>query len=87
MFGGDRCNIDQTSTAELSGKKACFDSICQSLLDAGYHRVSVSELSDFDKVVGGLCWAITASLVVVDVDILFEENATIGQVSLGWLVC
>ena len=57
-----------------------------------------SNLSDFDRVVGGLCWCITSSgvsfqlcfknsvcLIVllsqenVDVDVLFQENSTIGQ--------
>jgi len=79
MFGGDRCNIDQTSSAEVTGKKACFEKIVSSLVSAGYNRASDSDLSDFDKVVGGLCWAITASLIQVDVDILFEENSRIKE--------
>jgi len=79
MFGGDRCNVDQTSEASLSTKKQAFASIISSLIEAGYFRAAVDSLNDFDKVVGGLCWAITSSLIQVDVDILFEENATIGK--------
>ena len=77
MFGGSRCDYDQTSSSELSSKKQHFSTITTSLLSAGYHRVSDPTLSEFDKVVGGLCWAITASLITVDVDILFQPNATI----------
>lgn len=31
------------------------------------------------QVVGGLVWAITASNVELDVDIVFQENFSIGQ--------
>jgi hypothetical protein len=30
-------------------------------------------------VIGGMAWSITASNVDVDVDVFFQENATIGQ--------
>ena len=31
------------------------------------------------QVIGGMAWSITASNVDVDVDVFFQENATIGQ--------
>ena len=31
------------------------------------------------KCIGGLCWAITASDVAVEIDILFEENMDLGR--------
>lgn len=50
------------------------------LLAGGYFRARIPTLSPFDKVVGGICWSITASSVDLgDVDILFTENATIGE--------
>ena len=49
------------------------------LVSAGYFRARINTLSEFDKVVGGLCWCITSSGADVDVDILFQENSTIGQ--------
>ena len=49
------------------------------LLAGGYFRARIPTLSPFDKVVGGMVWSITASNVDVDVDLLFEENSTIGQ--------
>mmetsp|Transcript_2989 Transcript_2989/g.4415 ORF Transcript_2989/g.4415 Transcript_2989/m.4415 type:complete len:615 (-) Transcript_2989:27-1871(-) len=53
--------------------------ICDMLLAAGYFRARVPVLSPFDKVVGGLVWGITASNVDLDVDIIFQENSTIGE--------
>eukprot|EP00041_Stephanoeca_diplocostata_P021100 m.485309 g.485309 ORF g.485309 m.485309 type:complete len:618 (-) comp21733_c0_seq2:2285-4138(-) len=49
------------------------------LLAAGYFRARIKSLSPFDKIVGGMTWCITASNEDVDVDVLFEENANIGQ--------
>eukprot|EP00039_Didymoeca_costata_P018754 m.334806 g.334806 ORF g.334806 m.334806 type:complete len:615 (+) comp17444_c0_seq1:141-1985(+) len=51
----------------------------QLLLAAGYFRARIKGLSPFDKIVGGMTWCITSSNEEVDVDILFEENASIGQ--------
>eukprot|EP00040_Diaphanoeca_grandis_P039020 m.257943 g.257943 ORF g.257943 m.257943 type:complete len:626 (-) comp35923_c0_seq1:543-2420(-) len=56
-----------------------LDEIIQLLLAAGYFRARIKGLSAFDKIVGGMVWCITASNEDVDVDILFEENSTIGQ--------
>ena len=71
--------MDQTSEAEKVDRRKKFSQIIQALLDAGYHRAIITTLSDFDKVVGGLCWCITSIGIDVDVDILFQENSTIGQ--------
>lgn len=48
-------------------------------LSAGYFRVMIKTLSDFDKIVGGIVWCIEACEFEVDVDLLFHENLTIGQ--------
>ena len=71
--------MDQTSEAEKIFRRENFDEIVSALLSAGYHRATVASLSEFDKVVGGLCWCITSIGMDVDVDILFQENSTIGQ--------
>ena len=52
---------------------------CDLLLAGGYFRCRLPRLSAFDKVVGGMAWSITASGVDVAVDVIFTENATIGQ--------
>jgi hypothetical protein len=71
--------MDQTSENEKAYQKKKYDEIIEILLSAGYFRARISTLSEFDKVVGGLCWSITSSGEDVDVDILFQENSTIGQ--------
>ncbi|XP_015834101.2 coiled-coil domain-containing protein 93 [Tribolium castaneum] len=49
------------------------------LVAAGYFRARIKGLSPFDKVVGGMTWCIESCNVDVDVDLLFQENSTIGQ--------
>jgi hypothetical protein len=54
------------------------------LLAAGYFRARVTSLAFFDRIVGGLTWAITGSnadLGSLDADdlLLFRENLSIGQ--------
>lgn len=56
-----------------------FGRIIDLLLAGGYFRARIQGLSPFDKVIGGMAWSITASMMDVDVDILFQENSTIGQ--------
>jgi hypothetical protein len=71
--------MDQTSESEKVFQKNKFDEIIEILLTAGYFRARINTLTEFDKVVGGLCWCITSTGEDVDVDILFTENSTIGQ--------
>uniref|UniRef100_A0A1X7TSN4 Coiled-coil domain-containing protein 93 n=2 Tax=Amphimedon queenslandica TaxID=400682 RepID=A0A1X7TSN4_AMPQE len=49
------------------------------LLAAGYFRARIKGLSPFDKIVGGMTWCIQTCNFDVDVDLLFQENSTIGQ--------
>uniref|UniRef100_A0A4W4GWX3 Coiled-coil domain-containing protein 93 n=1 Tax=Electrophorus electricus TaxID=8005 RepID=A0A4W4GWX3_ELEEL len=53
--------------------------ILELLLAAGYFRARIKGLSPFDKVVGGMTWCITTCSFDIDVDLLFQENSTIGQ--------
>lgn len=71
--------MDQTSETEKVYQQAKYREILEVLLTAGYFRARIGTLSEFDKVVGGLCWCLASSGEVVDVDILFQENSTIGQ--------
>ena len=71
--------MDQTSEAEKVDRREKLRQIIQALINAGYHRAVIESLSAFDKVVGGLCWCITSIGIDVDVDILFQENSTIGH--------
>ncbi|XP_055947206.1 coiled-coil domain-containing protein 93-like isoform X2 [Argiope bruennichi] len=56
-----------------------FQEIIDLLLAAGYFRARIKGLSPFDKVVGGMTWCIEVCNVDIDVDLLFQENLTIGQ--------
>ncbi|GIZ04140.1 coiled-coil domain-containing protein 93 [Caerostris extrusa] len=56
-----------------------FHEIIELLLAAGYFRARIKGLSPFDKVVGGMTWCIEVCNVDIDVDLLFQENLTIGQ--------
>uniref|UniRef100_A0A1B6K5V2 Coiled-coil domain-containing protein 93 n=1 Tax=Homalodisca liturata TaxID=320908 RepID=A0A1B6K5V2_9HEMI len=49
------------------------------LFAAGYFRARIKGLSAFDKIVGGMTWCIDSCDVDIDVDLLFQENLTIGQ--------
>jgi len=71
--------MDQTSESEKVHQRQKYEEIIDMLLSAGYFRARINQLSEFDKVVGGLCWCIVSSGEEVDVDILFQENSTIGQ--------
>ena len=80
--------MDQTSETEKVYQRQKYEEIIEILLTAGYFRARITDLSEFDKVVGGMCWSITSSGEDVDVDILFQENSTIGQrIALAEAIC
>ncbi|XP_054712331.1 coiled-coil domain-containing protein 93-like isoform X2 [Uloborus diversus] len=56
-----------------------FHEIIELLLAAGYFRARIKGLSPFDKVIGGMTWCIEVCNFDIDVDLLFQENLTIGQ--------
>ena len=47
---------DQTAEHVLQEKKQKYEEIIAMLIEAGYFRAQIQTLSQFDKVVGGLCW-------------------------------
>lgn len=49
------------------------------LVAAGYFRARIKGISSFDKIVGGMAWAIEVCAVDIDVDLPFNENLSIGQ--------
>ena len=68
-------NANQQAEEEAEKK---FNEICELLLTGGYFRARVSGIKPFDKVLGGLAWAISSSNMDVDLD-LFQENANLGE--------
>mmetsp|Transcript_5523 Transcript_5523/g.7608 ORF Transcript_5523/g.7608 Transcript_5523/m.7608 type:complete len:648 (-) Transcript_5523:168-2111(-) len=72
-------STDQTSQDEKSFQRERYNKIIELLISAGYYRARIAALSEFDKVIGGLCWCIASSGEALDIDILFQENLNIGK--------
>uniref|UniRef100_A0AAX7ULS9 Coiled-coil domain-containing protein 93 n=1 Tax=Astatotilapia calliptera TaxID=8154 RepID=A0AAX7ULS9_ASTCA len=72
-------NLIQVETREDEEQSVKLTEILELLLAAGYFRARIKGLSPFDKVVGGMTWCITTCNFDIDVDLLFQENSTIGQ--------
>ncbi|XP_047457539.1 coiled-coil domain-containing protein 93 isoform X2 [Mugil cephalus] len=72
-------NLIQVETREDEEQSVKLAEILELLLAAGYFRARIKGLSPFDKVVGGMTWCITTCNFDVDVNLLFQENSTIGQ--------
>uniref|UniRef100_A0AAQ4QQ08 Coiled-coil domain-containing protein 93 n=1 Tax=Gasterosteus aculeatus aculeatus TaxID=481459 RepID=A0AAQ4QQ08_GASAC len=73
------CVCPQVETREDEEQSVKLSEILELLLAAGYFRARIKGLSPFDKVVGGMTWCITTCNFDIDVDLLFQENSTIGQ--------
>uniref|UniRef100_A0A4W4GTK7 Coiled-coil domain-containing protein 93 n=1 Tax=Electrophorus electricus TaxID=8005 RepID=A0A4W4GTK7_ELEEL len=71
--------VAQVETREDEEQSVKLAEILELLLAAGYFRARIKGLSPFDKVVGGMTWCITTCSFDIDVDLLFQENSTIGQ--------
>ncbi|GCB62268.1 coiled-coil domain-containing protein 93 [Scyliorhinus torazame] len=72
-------NIIEVETREDEEQSIKLTEILELLVAAGYFRARIKGLSPFDKVVGGMTWCITTCNFDIDVDLLFQENSTIGQ--------
>ncbi|KAM6934664.1 coiled-coil domain-containing protein 93 [Xenentodon cancila] len=72
-------NLVQVESREDEEQSVKLVEILELLLAAGYFRARIKGLSAFDKVVGGMTWCITTCNFDIDVDLLFQENSTIGQ--------
>ncbi|XP_060534977.1 coiled-coil domain-containing protein 93 isoform X2 [Cylas formicarius] len=73
---GHEIDVEVREDEEQSVK---LQEIIDLLVAAGYFRARIKGLPPFDKVVGGMTWCIESLNVDVDVDLLFQENSTIGQ--------
>ncbi|KAM6131906.1 coiled-coil domain-containing protein 93 [Phoenicopterus ruber ruber] len=69
----------EVETREDEEQNIKLTEILELLVAAGYFRARIKGLSPFDKVVGGMTWCITTCNFDIDVDLLFQENSTIGQ--------
>lgn len=73
---GNEVEVEVREDEEQSVK---LQEILDLLVAAGYFRARIKGLSPFDKIIGGMTWCIESCSVDVDVDLLFQENSTIGQ--------
>ncbi|XP_062434552.1 coiled-coil domain-containing protein 93 isoform X2 [Rhea pennata] len=69
----------EVETREDEEQNIKLTEILELLVAAGYFRARIKGLSPFDKVVGGMTWCITTCSFDIDIDLLFQENSTIGQ--------
>eukprot|EP01084_Bolivina_argentea_P098647 177280_1 len=53
--------------------------IIDMLVAAGYFRARLTTLTNWDKVIGGILWAMTATGIPCDIHLNFKENQTIGE--------
>ncbi|XP_032106551.1 coiled-coil domain-containing protein 93 isoform X1 [Sapajus apella] len=77
--GPEGQGFPEVETREDEEQNVKLTEILELLVAAGYFRARIKGLSPFDKVVGGMTWCITTCNFDVDVDLLFQENSTIGQ--------
>ncbi|XP_036905800.1 coiled-coil domain-containing protein 93 isoform X2 [Sturnira hondurensis] len=77
--GPESQDVPEVETREDEEQNVKLTEILELLVAAGYFRARIKGLSPFDKVVGGMTWCITTCNFDVDVDLLFQENSTIGQ--------
>lgn len=72
-------SLIQVEVREDKEQVVKLQDIIDILVAAGYFRARIKGLAPFDKIVGGMTWCIRHCNVDVDVDLLFQENSTIGQ--------
>ena len=72
-------SIKETKLSEADEQAFKLQEILDMLIAAGYFRARIKGLDSFDKIVGGMTWAILASGVPIDFDLEFKENSNIGE--------
>jgi len=56
-----------------------MEGIIESFLDAGYYRARISSLSEFDKIIGGMAWALQVFSYDINIDVFFADSLDLGQ--------
>ena len=77
-FAAQSDGLNQTSAAETAAQARALEELLATLLSAGYFRARMAALAPIDKLVGGLCWAISSSGAAVDVDLFYDEELALG---------
>uniref|UniRef100_A0A4X1SNG7 Coiled-coil domain-containing protein 93 n=1 Tax=Sus scrofa TaxID=9823 RepID=A0A4X1SNG7_PIG len=80
--GPEGQDLPEVETREDEEQNVKLTEILELLVAAGYFRARIKENRYFLcilQVIGGMTWCITTCNFDVDVDLLFQENSTIGQ--------
>jgi hypothetical protein len=56
-----------------------MERIIDCLVKAGYYRARISTLSDFDKIIGGMAWAMQLFSYDINIDIFYTDTLDLGQ--------
>lgn len=56
-----------------------MDSIIETLVQAGYFRARIKTLSDFDKIIGGMAWAMQVFSYDLDINIFYTDTLDLGE--------
>lgn len=56
-----------------------MEAIIKALVDAGYFRARISNLSDFDKIIGGMAWAMQIFSYDINIDVFYTDALDLGQ--------
>lgn len=56
-----------------------MESITEALVQAGYFRARISTLSDFDKIIGGMAWAMQVFSYDIDINIFYTDTLDLGE--------
>lgn len=56
-----------------------MEDIVEALVGAGYFRARISTLSDFDKIIGGMAWAMQVFSYDLNIDVFYTDALDLGQ--------
>lgn len=56
-----------------------MDAIIKALVDAGYFRARINTLSEFDKIIGGMAWAMQVFSHDININIFYADTLDLGQ--------
>lgn len=56
-----------------------MDGIIEAFVQAGYYRARISTLSDFDKIIGGMAWAMQVFSYDLDINIFYTDTLDLGE--------
>lgn len=56
-----------------------MDNIIEAFVQAGYYRARISTLSDFDKIIGGMAWAMQVFSYDLNINIFYTDTLDLGE--------